>query len=312
MQADIILKEFFEDNARFSDLFNGVLFQGKQVLTPEDLVAEDSDSSTIAAHKEIREPVAKRRDILKKGRHGVHYLLFGIENQKKLHPAMPVRCMLYDAIGYNKELRQKEKRNRASGKKDYEFLSGLKLTDKLTPIVTLVVYYGEEPWRGPKDLYGMMELPPGFQKVVPNYKMNLLEVRASGRYRFRNEDVRNAFEVSRAIYDGNLGIISDRNISYDAAQAAAAITDSYGLLKSMEKSRGEEVNMSKALDRILENQRTEGKQEGRKEGRKEGLREGRLKTLLSFLESGFDLEEVVRIAKVTPEEKKALLEKLPK
>lgn len=76
---------------------------------------------------------------------------------------------------------------------DYDFLSGLKFTDKITPIVTLVVYYGKAKWIAPKDLHGMMELPANLQAFVPNYQMNLLEVRNSGKLIFHNQDVNMAF-----------------------------------------------------------------------------------------------------------------------
>ena len=37
VKTDVILKEFWRQNDRFADLFNAVVFQGKQVLRPEDL-----------------------------------------------------------------------------------------------------------------------------------------------------------------------------------------------------------------------------------------------------------------------------------
>ena len=36
-KADIVLKNFWKDNAHFADLFNAVLFNGEQKLHPEDL-----------------------------------------------------------------------------------------------------------------------------------------------------------------------------------------------------------------------------------------------------------------------------------
>lgn len=72
------------------------------------------------------------------------YVIFAIENQQKIHYAMPVRKMLYDALGYVKQCKEiasghvvKEYEN------DDEFLSRFKKTDKLIPIFTIVLYYGE-------------------------------------------------------------------------------------------------------------------------------------------------------------------------
>ena len=40
-----------------------------------------------------------------------------------------------------------------------EFLSGLRKEDKLIPIITAVVYFGDEPWDGPRSLYDMLDIP---------------------------------------------------------------------------------------------------------------------------------------------------------
>ena len=36
-KADVILKDFWRQNERFADLFNAVIFRGKQIIKPEDL-----------------------------------------------------------------------------------------------------------------------------------------------------------------------------------------------------------------------------------------------------------------------------------
>lgn len=37
-----------------------------------------------------------------------------------------------------------------------EFLSHIKKTDRIMPIINLVLYCGKTPWDGPKSLYDMM------------------------------------------------------------------------------------------------------------------------------------------------------------
>lgn len=44
-KADTILKDFWRQNERFADLFNAVIFNGEQVLRPEDLTERDTDMS---------------------------------------------------------------------------------------------------------------------------------------------------------------------------------------------------------------------------------------------------------------------------
>lgn len=77
--------------------------------------------------------------------------------------------------------------------------------DKLYPIITLTVYYGEKPWDGPKTLKDMVyDMPVEIERVFSDYSMNLIEVRDSGKYIFHNEEVRTAFEISKDIFEGNI------------------------------------------------------------------------------------------------------------
>ena len=41
-QEDLYQSDFYEDRRRFSDIFNGILFQGRDVMKPEELETEDS------------------------------------------------------------------------------------------------------------------------------------------------------------------------------------------------------------------------------------------------------------------------------
>lgn len=41
IKADHILKNFWKDNSRFADLFNACIFDGEQVLKPNDLTEVD-------------------------------------------------------------------------------------------------------------------------------------------------------------------------------------------------------------------------------------------------------------------------------
>ena len=61
-----------------------------------------------------------------------------------------------------------------------EFLSGLRKDDRLMPIITAVVYLGEEPWDGPKSLYDMLNIRDESLKKV--YSELLDKPDFSGRY----------------------------------------------------------------------------------------------------------------------------------
>ena len=40
-QRDLYQSDFYEDKSRFADVFNGILFGGKEVMKPEELETED-------------------------------------------------------------------------------------------------------------------------------------------------------------------------------------------------------------------------------------------------------------------------------
>ena len=44
-EKDIVLKEFWRDNERFADLFNGTLFHGRRVVDARLLEEADTDVS---------------------------------------------------------------------------------------------------------------------------------------------------------------------------------------------------------------------------------------------------------------------------
>lgn len=56
-----------------------------------------------------------------------------------------------------------------------EFLSGLRKWDKLIPIITAVVYFGDTPWDGPRSLHDMLDFKnDAIKSFVPDYKLNLI------------------------------------------------------------------------------------------------------------------------------------------
>ena len=132
-KADVVLKDFWKDNERFADLFNAVLFDGEQKLHPEDLKEADVDLSSVLKFNGHIETLQRLRDVVKKTAYGVDFVIWGIENQQRIHYAMPLRHMIEDALSYLKEYNEIAKKNteeKTTTTKD-EFLSKFKKTDRL-------------------------------------------------------------------------------------------------------------------------------------------------------------------------------------
>ena len=275
-KADAVLKNFWKDNARFADLFNAVLFDGEQKLRPEDLKEADVDLSSILKFNGYVETIQRLRDVVKKTAYGMDFVIWGIENQQKIHYAMPLRHMIEDALSYLKEYNEIAKKNmeeKDTSTKE-EFLSKFKKTDRLHPVITLCIYYGEKEWDGAVSLKEMLELPDYMEHLVPDYKMNLIQLKDSEGLHFKNKDVQTIFELSRLIYQKKYGkitsIYKSKEITSELGIVIGAITESQQLINYAAEMEigGGQFNMWRALEALVEY----------------GIEEGRLKTLTEMVE----------------------------
>lgn len=204
---DAKAKEFLSNNERFADLFNYYLFEGRQVIRPEDL--EERDTTEVLSlygrnKKEIQKQ--KWRDLLKhaiiKATKTAVFVLLGIENQSDIHYAMPVKNMSYDVMNYGAQVREAAARHKED--KDYgsdaEFLSGFQKEDKLTPVITLTVYWGADEWDAPRSLHEMFAVSdPQILKYVDDYHLHLIvpnEITDFDRFRTSLREVLEIVRVS--------------------------------------------------------------------------------------------------------------------
>ena len=237
LKKDSTFKEFWRDNERFADLFNGAVFGGREVICAESLQEMDTDVSGTIKMDGYSEGLERRRDVIKKFAAGITFVLLGVEAQQHIHYAMPLRHMLYDGMGYLKEYRSLPAKTGKFQISD-EFLSKMKKEDKLHPIITLTVYYGEMPWDGPMDLRGMMtEIPQEMAGVFCNYSMNLLEVRKGGEYVFHNKDVAMAFDFTQAVFENR---VDEAIQKYKDAKAGEEVWYFIDTMIDIEKMIGQE------------------------------------------------------------------------
>lgn len=182
LKPDTVLKNYWNNNEQFSDLFNAVLFGGEQVISPDDLEDADTEESSIFEHKEYAESIKASRDSIKICKksltHGVEFVMLGMESQEHIHYAMPMRVMGYDYGTYKKQYDSNAKKYQTKdGMTDDEYLSRMKQTDRFTPVITIVVYYGDNPWDGATTLHGMLNIPDRMKPFVNDYRMLLVEAR---------------------------------------------------------------------------------------------------------------------------------------
>ncbi len=161
------------------------------MIMPADLVEADTDLSSVLKFNGHAETIQRVFDVVKKTAHGIDFVIWGIENQANVHYGMPLRQMLGDALTYLKEYQEiaatnKREKNYSSSS---EFLSHMKRTDRLHPVISLCLYYGETAWDGPQSLTDMLWIPEELKNLVSDYRMNLLQLRDSEVLHFSDPDV---------------------------------------------------------------------------------------------------------------------------
>lgn len=170
-----------KDPVIFADMFNKFLYHGKQVINPDNLIEMDTTEIAVPyGEGKAGVPAQKYRDVLKlmKTDGNIAYCILGCEDQSRVHYAMPVKNMLYDSMQYARQVtkaakshRQEKEHKPSSG----EFLGGFYKTDRLIPVVTLVIYWGPDRWDGPlslKEMYAAAD--DAIMQYVPDYKINLI------------------------------------------------------------------------------------------------------------------------------------------
>ena len=212
---------------------------------------------------------------------------------------MPLRVMLGDALGYLKEYQEISGNNKKEGKwkNSEEFLSGFCKEDRLHPMVTICIYYGENIWDGPMSLKDMLNIPENLCSVVNDYRMNFIQVWDSGQFNFKNPDVRTVFEVSRNIFKREYNKITDvyknREIDSELGLVIGAITESKELINQALERKGGRMNMCKALEEL------------KLEGMEKGIEKGKI---VARYEDGMTPEEIAHKMGLTVKQVEQVLE----
>lgn len=194
--------DYLDDNRRFADQINGALFNGRQIVKPEELEPDESQTvitGEISGAENLKTVVDKVR--IWKGKK-LHIL--AVENQNYVDYQMVLRNMLSESIGYRKQWKRKKRIHeemRDLRDRD-EYLSGMKKDEKFTPIITLVVYFGtEDAWDGARCLYDLLDIDEEFKEYVTNYRLNLYDCHEHDSFEEYKTGLRQVFETVRYVKD---------------------------------------------------------------------------------------------------------------
>ena len=198
-RPDEALKEFLGDDKVYAAVFNGYFFNGKNIIDPQKLERADTAYAKSVKTNSKIEKINKYRDNVRRTSLG-YFVILAIEDQDKIHYAMPIRKMLYDVLGYSTEVTAlgdiQDNRTWTVDEK----LSKVAKGTKVTPIVTVVLYTGEAKWDGPRTLHDMMDISEELRPFVPDYPLYVIDIGHDEKLSFPNDALEELRVTLSAIY----------------------------------------------------------------------------------------------------------------
>ena len=261
LTPDSACRTFFNNDIYFSAFCNAVLFNGRQLISAQNLIHYENDSAVIINDTKKVEDKKRRRDIIVRGDiHGI-YCLFGIEHQSTIDQEMVIRCGNYEMMEYLKQIKKGE---------------------KVIPQVMIVFYTGDRKWNALLRLSDYFEIPEELKEYVNDWKIKVVDVKEIDTSKIKDEQTRYFIEAIQAMYKGNFeGLHRKIKMNRDNLIYAAIITRSLDLIKDLPE--GDEIDMCEGMERMAEGFRSEGRKQGILVGRKEGENREKKTTLLSQL-----------------------------
>lgn len=247
-QKDISEKILVDYNDVFADIINVCVYNGKEVIKPDDLENTSVHTQYKAEDGKLHE---EERDVAKYWKkENIAIAMYGIENQVKIDKNMPFRIMGYDGTAYRGQLLDKRK--------------------SIVPVVSLVLYFGvDRRWNEYKSIKECITIPKGLDDYVNDYKIHIIEVAW-------------LTDEQLAMFKSDFGIVANffvqkrknKNYKPDDQREIQHVDEVLKLLSVMTGDRdyelilydsqrdGEVKNMCEVAQRLIREGREEGIQQG--------------------------------------------------
>lgn len=292
MERDIAEKQLEEYSEVFADIVNALVFEGRMVCQAENLVSLPTESYHRSESGKLRQ---RNRDVIKQDeRNGTVFLIVGLENQDSYDNTMVIRTMGYDFGSYDRQIKDIMKINRENANPAYG--KGIHDDQKLVPVITLVLYFGQEKWKGPKELSSLLCIPEEYEgqirPFIPDYRLNLIELSGlSGEVR---ERFTSDFRLVADFIAGQADILQYRELMKDTGHKIKHPQEMLDLLGALGKDRRYKAIKESIIKRsekedvtmcmIAEELENKGIEKGIEMGIEKGIEKG-IELTLKMLES---------------------------
>lgn len=274
-QKDLAQSDYFNDKVRFADACNGILFQGKEIIRPEEL--QETDAEMVYREEEKRRKIIP--DIVRMWK-GIYIAILSVENQTKVDYKMIFRIMKAEAVNYERQWDEREKEYRRVGiLHEKAKLCWVGKDEKFIPVITIVIYYGtDKKWDGVTCLYDMLDMDKELEPYISNYRMNLFDYHDCEDFSIFKTENRILFEMLSCSQDKTAmrKLLEEKRNQYKNVDGATirTIFDIIGIKYSskMRAKIEEEEDMCKAWDEMMEDERQAGREKGISLARTEDIR----------------------------------------
>ena len=303
-----IVGQWVKNRRRFANVFNAKIFDGVQVIKPEELEPIEGETHILLQTKDgKKQEIHRYRDITMRWKGKMDLMILACENQDKIHYAMPVRTMIYDGLSYVQQMKLMwDLRDEDDEITDDEFLSKFCKDDKICPVITLVFYFGEKEWDASLDLYGMFDIESmirtndDLRKYIPNYTINLIDAERIENLEVYQKDLQVIFGLLKCRKDKKKlrQYVEDnqkffKSVDEDTGVAISSFINSESVMNKLKnQNEGGKVNMCKAMEDWAAEERAEGREENLVNLIRKKLEKG--KDIATIAEEIEETEDVVR------------------
>lgn len=307
-----IVGQWMKNRRRFANVFNAKVFDGAQIIKPEELEPIEGETHMLIQTKDgKKQEIHRYRDITMRWKGKMDLMILVCENQDKIHYAMPVRTMIYDGLSYVQQMKLMwDLRDETEEITDDEFLSKFCKDDKICPVITLVFYFGEKEWDASLDLYWMFEIEEilrandDLRKYIPNYTINLIDAERLENLALFQTDLQVIFGLLKCRKDKQKlkQYVKDnkvffKSVDMDTGMVIGAFMNSSNIMNGMRnQDEGGKVDMCKAMEDWAAEERLEGKLEGEENKLVDQIRKKleKGKVIATIADEVEETEEVVR------------------
>ena len=285
-QKDISEKLLADYNDVFADILNVLLFNGEEVINPDNLQDTKLRSQYKADDGKLHE---QERDVSKLiVNENIKVVLAGLEHQTRIEPDMPLRCFNYDGAAYRSQLLNSDDKDRYA-------------------VATIILYFGEERWNENLSLKERIKVNEKWDPYVNDYKIHVFEISY-----LSDEQVK--------MFKSDFGIVADffvqrrKNKQYIPSQKTIRHVDEVlkflsvftnderykQVAESCQQEGGKTMtNMRDVLDKVEERGFSEGEKKGFSDGQEKGVLQGKI---LAFHEVGWPDEKIAQKLSCTVEQ----------